>query len=159
MDKTTARLLERATEAVNDLCDWPFPEESAVDVIGTIQTLVKKLDDPWGKAGLRQKLMTELAPAAVGDGYKAIESRSAVRSYNTNGLLAAFGGLAPLVEANAVELKWRWSDLQRAADRFDVALTVAKHEIADGDPEALIGEVWKSATKVVAKDQGPEVRV
>ena len=178
MDKTTARLLERATEAVNDLCDWPFPEESAVDVVGTIQDLITKLDvaDKRRTAypGLKQRLMQEMDANAEGDRYYVkTGDRTADRSFNTSGLLGVFAEamgkeaaewnipktISALLGGNAVEFKWRWTELQKLADVFDVSLVIAKHEIADGDPEALIGEVWKSATKVVAKDQGPEVRV
>lgn len=158
MDGTTSRLLERLNDAVADVCDWPFPEDSAVDVVGEVQRLERRLTD------FRRMLVSELPAGVEGDVYRVEERNSASRTYNTNGILAAFTGaieegpeqaLSDLLMERAVELKWRWTQLQRAANKYDVTLTIAHHEIEDGDPEALVGEVWKTVTSVKAKEVTP----
>lgn len=149
MHGTTEVLLTRLREAVADVSDWPFPEEDGPDVTGTVNYLVGMLND------LKRRLLAEAAPAE-GEHYRIVETRAAKRSYNTNGLLAAFtrpgespnDTLKALLDADVVRLAWRWTDLQNLANDLDVTLSVAKHEIADGDPEALVGEVWTTNTRV-----------
>ena len=85
----------------------------------------------------------------------------------TGVILAAFAGcleaegfdvydpdeaLRYLIEEDAVRLTFRWTELGTAARALDVTLAVAKHEIEDGDPKALVGEVWSSRTSVVPKE-------
>ena len=152
MHKSTATLIGRLTEAVDDLGEWPIPEQDSVDVVGEVRAAEKRL------AELRRRLVSEMDGTETGIHYQAYESRSAKRSYNTNGLLAAFADyghgdpLRLLLHGNAVELKWRWTQLQSVADVWDVTLPIAKHEIADGDPDALIGEVWSRRVDVKAKE-------
>jgi hypothetical protein len=151
-------------DAVDVVTSLPPSEEDAADFLGELRYLARKLDNPWG-TGLYQAMLSETPAGQQGSGYETVEARECDRTYNTNGLLAAFadprvGGISlqKLVNAGAVKLEWQWKKLQAAADRYNVTLAVAKHEIEDGDPEALVGEVWKSVVKVQARDQGPEVR-
>jgi hypothetical protein len=140
-------------DAAADLSDWPIPEIDSVDTVGAIKEVERQL------VGLRRRLVAEMDGTETGDTYQAVESRSAKRSYNTDGLLAAFGegiadmyGLHKLIDAGAVRLTWQWTGLNRLADEYDVTLRVAKHEIADGDPDALIGEVWTRRVDVKPKE-------
>jgi hypothetical protein len=139
MHKSTTALTDRLLEAAADLGEWPIPEEDSVDTVGLIRHVEKEL------AELRRRLVAEMDGTETGDHYQAYESRSAKRSYNTDGLLAAFGegiadmyGLHKLIDAGAVRLQWQWTGLNRLADDYDVDLVIAKHEIADGDPDALV---------------------
>ena len=139
MHKSTEALVTRLQEAVSDLSEWPIPEQDSVDTVGLLRAAEVKL------AELRRRLIAEMDGTETGELYWAVETRSAKRSYNTNGLIAAFGGPANLdllLKHDAVRLHWQWTKLQAAADAFDVTLAVAKHEISDGDPDALVGEVW-----------------
>jgi hypothetical protein len=153
MHKSTTALTDRLLEAAADLGEWPIPEEDSVDTVGLIRHVEKEL------AELRRRLVAEMDGTETGDHYQAYESRSAKRSYNTDGLLAAFGegiadmyGLHKLIDAGAVRLQWQWTGLNRLADDYDVDLVIAKHEIADGDPDALVGEVWTRRVDVKAKE-------
>ena len=137
MHKSTEALVTRLQEAVSDLSEWPIPEDDSVDTVGLLRAAEVKL------AELRRRLVAEMDGTETGELYRAVETRSAKRSYNTNGLLAAFdGGLRDLMASDAVRLQWRWSQLQQVAEAYDVTLSIAKHEIEDGDPDALVGEVW-----------------
>ena len=126
------------------------PGDEMVDTIGRLKSLEGRL------SRYRKDLESEVVAGDRGEEFVVTEARSAKRTYNTNGILAAFltdsegfDSLRMLMQADAVRLTWRWSQLQTAAQRHDVTLAVAKHEIEDGDPDALIGEVWTSRTGVV----------
>ena len=147
--------------AAGDLIRSPIPEAEAVDVIGEVSAIVRDLN------ALVKALKAELAPAATGTRYQAAESRSAKRSYNTAGLLSAtaealrevpghpdagtFDALRALMDADAVRLTWRWTELQAIAVELDIPMTIVRHEIEDGDPKAHVGEVWSTTTTVGGK--------
>ena len=148
--------------AASDLTRSPIPEAESVDVIGDVAAIIRDLQ------AFVRGLKAELAPAATGRSYKATESRSAARSYNTQGLLAAtadamddgrhsgqaaslFDALRALMDADAVRLTWRWTELQQAAIDLDIPITIVRHEIEDGDPVAHVGEVWTTTTTVGGK--------
>lgn len=147
--------------AASDLIRSPIPDDEAVDVVGEVAAIVRDLN------ALMKALKAELAPAAVGASYKAAESRSAKRSYNTSGLLTATAdamdqvatgdpvslsdALRRLMDADAVRLTWRWTELQAIAVDLDIPMTIVRHEIEDGDPVAHVGEVWSTTTTVGGK--------
>jgi len=138
-------LLDDLQGAFGALKNHAVPGDEMVDTIGRLKALEGRL------ARYRKDLESEVVAGDTGDEFKVTGSRSATRSYNTNGLLAAFadsGGLAALLAEDAVRLTWRWSELQTASQRHDVTMAIAKHEIEDGDPKALIGEVWEDKTAV-----------
>lgn len=155
----TAALRRAATRLIG----YPIPEDEAVDVVGEVAAIIRDLQD------FNKSLKSEMAPEATGRGYVATTSRSAKRSYNTQGLLAAtvaamdtrreagtppfslFDALKALMAADAVRLTWRWTELQAAAIEYDIPMTIVRHEIEDGDLKALVGEVWTEATSVGAK--------
>ena len=145
MHKSTEALVTRLQEAVSDLSEWPIPEDDSVDTVGLLRAAEVKLSE------LRRRLVAEMDGTETGEHYRAVETRSAKRSYNTDGLLAAFVEAAGfdawtaftrLLNSGVINVEWRWKVLQAAADLYDVTLSVAKHEIEDGDPDALVGEVW-----------------
>lgn len=149
--------------AASDLIRSPIPEDEAVDVVGEVAAIIRNLQD------FNKSLKSEMAPEATGRGYVATTSRSATRSYNTQGLLAAtvdamdmrrpsgtppfslLDAMKALMDADAVRLTWRWTELQAVAIEYDIPMTIVRHEIEDGDPKALVGEVWTEATSVGAK--------
>lgn len=151
----TAALRRAATRLIG----YPIPEDEAVDVVGEVAAIIRDLQD------FNKMLKSEMAPEATGRGYVATTSRSAERSYNTQGILAAtakalsgdtreagpFEALRTLIDADAVRLTWRWTELQAAAIEYDIPMTIVRHEIEDGDPDAMVGEVWTEATSVGAK--------
>lgn len=122
-------------------------ESEVADIIADLAAAERDL------ATFRRALLAELSGPVDGKAHRIVESRQAKRSYNTSGLLSAFGGysaLPTLVAQDVVRIEWQWTKLQRAAQQFDVTLIVAQHEIDDGD-EALVGEVWSSRYTVEAK--------
>ncbi len=137
--------------AAGDLIRTPIPEDAMVDVAGEVAAVIRDLQ------ALNKTLKAEMAPEATGESYKATTSRSAARSYNTQGILAAAGEalgadltdtLRTLMAEDAVRLTWRWTELQAAAIEYDFPMTIVRHEIKDGDPVAMVGEVWTEATTV-----------
>lgn len=144
-------LIETIRAAAGALRAQPVSDEQIVDVIGHTRALERRLAE-W-----RRGLESEVTSGDKGTEFEVQESRSAKRSYNTNGILAAFTqgmhrpeeALYELIAEDALRLTWRWTQLQAAAQRHDVTLAVAKHEIEDGDPDAVIGEVWTSKTTIV----------
>jgi hypothetical protein len=141
--------------AAGELIRSPIPEDEAVDVVGEVAAVIRDLQ------ALIRSLKSEMAPEATGEAYTATTSRSAKRSYNTQGILAAAAivmgsddltdTLRTLMEADAVRLTWRWTELQAVAIEYDMPMTIVRHEIEDGDPKALVGEIWTEATNVGAK--------
>lgn len=126
---------------VQRLKSTPVPDDSLPDLIADLDHAEKILK------AYRATLLAEAPGPLVGESFELKATNAATRSYNTSGLLAAFGGLSALPElvaADVVRINWQWSNLQKEANRRDVSLTVAKHEIEDGDPDALVGEVWKT---------------
>jgi hypothetical protein len=135
-------------KSVTDTIKHDMPTDSELaDVVADLQTAERTL------AECRRMLLSELTGPISGRRYRIVETRQAKRSYNTSGLLAAFGGfgaLPELVAQDAVRISWQWTNLQRAAQREDVTLSVAQHEIDDGD-EALVGETWNTRWAVEPK--------
>jgi hypothetical protein len=133
------------TTEVRRLETIPVTDDQLVDTIGTIRAIETRL------AAVRKSLTAEITGPQDGSDYRAVTNRKAVRSYNTNGILAAFGGdLQRLLRADAVRLQWRWTQLERACNVGDVPLTKVFHEIDDGDPDAMVGEVWTDDIRVEA---------
>ena len=85
-----------------------------------------------------------------------VEARKATRTYNDSALLHSFwvddlnSTLHSLMEHDVVRLSWQWSKLQAEANRRDVSLRIAKHEVADGDDEH-VGELWATAYEPKAR--------
>ena len=164
MHRSTEQLVGRLTEAVADLSEWPIPEEDTPDVVGTIKQVVRQLDTAnprWTEyPGLKQRLIEEMDPQAEGDLFRAVESRQAKRSFNTDRLLASFTAvfdkdlavaIRRLVAAGALKLEGNHSKLRDVAAEWDMPLLVAYHEVMDGDPEFHLGEVWGSRVDVQPK--------
>jgi len=123
------------------------PPANPADVVGDLQRAERVLRD------VRLMLLSEVSEPQAGDDWRIVQARSAKRSYNTSGLLAAFGGFAALpglVAEDVVRVSWNWSKLRQAATREDIPLVVVGHEIGDGD-DALVGENWTSQWRVEAK--------
>lgn len=144
--------LDSIAAAATALAAAAIPEHQLVDVAGDLRHAERRLAD------LRRNLESEIPPGAVGEKYKAVERRSAKRSYNSEALVRLFrdrweapsdsDALYELWRAGVIDVAWRWTDLQRAADKWDVTLGVAKHEIRDGDDSVHVGEVWRTVTTI-----------
>jgi len=105
---------------------------------------------------LAQEIVTNLKAEApegqVGELYQLKRDGAYQRSYNIQGLVAKrLDADADMTVAEVLN-EWfhegvlskalRWTQLNQWANKHNVTLTVAKHEIADGDVEAEVGEVW-----------------
>lgn len=103
------------------------------------------------QAGIeRRKYSSEVEAGEAGEVFVVERRREAKRSYNNASLLMKFAEalrmtpiqtIGYLVNNNIVSLTWSITNLRNAARDLDVSMTVAQHEITDGD-EADIGEVW-----------------
>ena len=142
----------RIQAGIDALEEDPIPEAELVDAVGAIDYLIKQLRT------IRNGLLAETPPKAKGLNYRAVESRKATRTYNTQGLLAkmmerldtdAAGAVRYLMEHDAVRLTWRWTELKDVSHRVGLTMVVAPREIEDGDPEALVGETWSTSTRVL----------
>jgi hypothetical protein len=137
----------------------PPPDEEVPDLIANIDQAIGVLRE------VRSLLLAEVTGNVDGTDWRIVERRSARRSYNTGRLLGEFAAkmaddpepnpeavlartIRHLSRVGALKLVWQWTALRREAERQDVTLTIASHEIEDGDPDALVGEVWSSEMKV-----------
>lgn len=142
------RAQEWASTLAQTIRNEPPADDQLADVIADLQSAERTLAD------VRRMLMSEVTGPLSGREYRLVESRTAKRSYNTSGLLSQFGGfeaLPRLVARDVIRISWQWSKLRRELEQADLPLTLAQHEITDGDPEALVGEVWESQFKVEPK--------
>ena len=128
-------------------------QDELVDFVGTLGAYIRRLET------LRRRHLSEIDGPTQGVAYKATTSRTAKRTYNTNGILAAAKNAHPdsdpllmLLGADAVRLAWRWTALEAFCNAFDVPLTKVFHEIGDGDPDAMVGEVWETKTRIEGLD-------
>jgi hypothetical protein len=145
--------LAQLASTVSDAVSAAIRGDELVDTVGELDRLITRLRD------YRSRLISEVASGDTGQTYRAVESRSATRSYNTGLLLLDVMRRLPagadlshavgyLREADALRLSWRWTELQRVARDLDLTLSIAKHQIEDGDPSAHVGEVWGSTVRV-----------
>ena len=114
------------------------------DELGKLDHLIRTLNK------LKRISLDELPGPVSGSDYRVTEQNSAKRSYNTARLVDAFARegytLRDLMTLDAVRLSWHWTELRRAATKYNVTLEIAAHEVEDeGDlDEAMIGEVWST---------------
>jgi hypothetical protein len=154
MSTPTQFLLERLRALSRDISQAAPSDDELVDVAGELAELVNHL------RATQVSWLSEVAPLAVGDRYRSIQSKPMERSYNTDAILAAAAGKAssPLhyyLAKDAVRLTWRWTQLKTALHELDVPLVVAAHEITDGDPDGyMVGEVPKPRTRLEPINEG-----
>ena len=128
-------------------------DDELADVIADLKEAERVLADT------RKMLQSEVTGPLEGRDYALVESRRATRSYNDSALLQSFWQgdlnetLHELMAADVVRLSWQWSKLERLADRRDVSLRIAKHEVSDGDEEH-VGENWTTSYDVRPRRNG-----
>lgn len=120
-------------------------DDKMPDVIGVLNEL----------RALAQTIVVDLkveTVAARGEVYELVEDGSYSRSYNIQGLLVKRMAADPEITIADVLREWldegvfpktlRWTQLVKWAHAHDVSLTIARHEIKDGDVDD-VGEYWK----------------
>jgi len=121
-------------------------EEELVDTLGDIRSI------EVGLSNLRRSTAMELDDYIEGDRWRMKRPRKAMRSFNTSRLLARFSKALDLTVAatvsrlladGVISLNWNWSMLKNYAEMHDVSLTIAQHEVEDGDVED-VGVYYKS---------------
>lgn len=154
MPDGTHVLVVPVADAAFTLSKQVVPESDLLDVIGDTETVIRGLREVVGlwKSELPAKTTTAR--------YRETGGRSAARSYNTDRILSrlvdaqpgvsVINALLAAMDVDAVRLAWRWTELKVLYETLDLPMTIVRHEIADGDTEADVGEVWTSATKVEA---------
>ncbi len=154
MPDGTHRLVAPVADAAITLNGQPVPDPDLLDVIGDTEVVIRLLRDFVGM------LKSELPDKAATPRYREAGGRSAARSYNTDRILAnvitvidgadMVSVLRYLRDRDALRLTWRWTELKGVYESLDLPMTIVRHEIEDGDPDADVGEVWTTATKVEA---------
>ncbi len=154
MPDGTHRLVAPVADAAITLNGQPVPDSDLLDVIGDTEVVIRMLRDFVGM------LKSELPDKAATPRYREAGGRSAARSYNTDRILAKVAAVRPggemmsvlrhLMARDALRLTWRWTELKGVYESLDLPMTIVRHEIEDGDPDADVGEVWTTATKVEA---------
>ncbi len=121
-------------------------EDRLVDVLGTVSS-VQAAIAAWKKGAV-----SEVSDGEQGRQWTAKEGGSYDRSYNTQGLLSLIGStmnwtlpetLSYLMQADIIEIKWKWTPLKKFMRTNGVDALIIKKEIEDGDPKWHIGEWWK----------------
>ncbi len=146
LDHFLHRLEAIATEATR-ASTLARNDQDLAELAGTLNSATKRLSE--GK----QAAQSELGDLPIVGSTWTYNpgGRKAQRSFNTDGLLIKFADaldapllntLMMLVDQDVLRITWQWSKLKAAAQTHDITLTVAQHEIANGDPDADVGETW-----------------
>ena len=120
------------------------PDDKLPDLVG-------QMNDIRALAQSTVGMLKSEATAGEGEMYRLVEDGSYKRSYNVQGLIKkrmdASPGMSPTdVLAEMYDAGMfgapRWTQTQKWASQHDVTITVANHEVAEGDVEAEVGQVW-----------------
>jgi hypothetical protein len=136
-------VLTQIEELVRQLQPTDDPDE-----LGRIDKIIRDL------TLIRKTSLAEMHGPIVGAAYRVTEQRKAKRSYNDAAIFASFHdagwGLQELIDADAVRMTWRWTELKAAAYSADVEMRIAGHEVESlGEIDAAqVGEVWSSSYKI-----------
>lgn len=126
--------------------------DELIDILAEINSVERQLGE------LRRSHQAELVDKEAGEEWEVKTSRSCARSYNNPGLIlkaAEALNVTPLramallsmgdPKEAVLKLTWGWRNLQRFASENDVTLTIAPHEIEEGE-DADVGEVWTTSS-------------
>ena len=141
---------EWARTLADTITNSPPSDEDTPDVIADLHHAEKTL------ANLRRSLLSELPGPVAGQHFRIVEKRTASRSYNDSGIIAAAGGLdalPALVASDVARLTWQWGKLRTWFQKHDLPLVVVGHEIGDGDTGGLVGELWTAKLDYEAKPE------
>lgn len=131
MDKAIATKLEALRKATNAVTEHTVAEEEFADVLGTVRHNEVKL------ATFRQGTLKEAPPTQVGDKYEIVTTYSKGYSFNLQRIMLDLGrvglGLKALIEADAVELKWKPSKLTRLLRAHNIDIEVEPRELGPDD--------------------------
>jgi len=121
-------------------------DDELADTVGTLNSVRAAIQQ------LKVSTQTELPDGAGGSRWLYTAERKSHRSYNTSSLILKamnaigspnFGqALRFLIEKGVITIKWNWTPLQQLIRDHNIEVTVVRHEIEDGDPNADIGEWW-----------------
>lgn len=160
--KTHVTALKRIYGELRNLIQLPQPTpEEVADVVGELRH-IETLMAEW-----RRGLVAE-TPEAEGKKYRTVKKRRAKRSFDKDkiildlqaamakehGQASAWDAVRELMKGHAIRLTVRWSDLKKLYALWDIPITVAAHEIEDGDGKAHVGEIWEEYTTQEAIKEG-----
>ena len=152
MAKTTdfyIRKMEEARAYFREGIQFAESDEDLVDMLGAGNRLEQSMKE------LRRTAAVELEGGMTGENFRFVQGKESVKTYNSHALLPAFAeatGMSVLetmlylLQEGAVVLEWKFQKLEALAFKHDVTLTIASHDIEDGDPEHLIGKRWKDGS-------------
>lgn len=125
-------------------------DADVIDVIGTVKSVERRYKP------LIRSATAEHAPgqgsSVVGELHRADTPRVTDRSYNTPRLMRKMqdNGITfmDLIEHGVIDVKWRWTDLERFARTRGIDLTIVGHEVTemganeDGDIGVTDGKAY-----------------
>lgn len=148
MRKALAEALARLDtypEAVRDALMQTRSDEDEIDVIGRVKSVERRYK-PYIQQATAE---LELEPGVPkhGEHHTVEVTRAAQRSYNTANLLRLMQDngitIMDLVDHGVIDIKWRWTELDRFTNRRGIELTKVSRELTPlGDEEGHVGEVW-----------------
>jgi hypothetical protein len=115
-------------------------DEQLVDITGTIKGVEKAL------SGVRAGVAAELVSGTEGQRYRMTQGNRSQFSYNTPLLLKTISEalgltltmtLGYLLNRNIITIEWRFKALTSFLDEKDISISVARHDVTDGDPEHM----------------------
>ena len=122
-------------------------EDRLVDVLGTVSSVSSAV------ASWKRGAVSEVVDGEKGRDWVAKAGGSYKRSYNTTGLLSLISKemqwsvaqtLGFMLNENMIEIKWKWTPLNKFLRDNNILALIIKREVEDGDEKFHIGEVWDS---------------
>ncbi len=117
--------------------------DDLVDVIGTVHSNQARIRE------IKRNAVSELEPGDTGSRWRMEQGNAAKRSYNDSALLMKLSDeesilktLMFLIQTGVVKLSWSYTNLMKLVRSEGIDLSIAQHEIADGDDQFDIGEIW-----------------
>ncbi len=154
--------LQAAAKAVTD--EIPNDDELA-DACGLVRQVERKLQDArlrWERVAAEMEPIRDeqrivepkgrAVPVAQGKRFELVPQHKTVRSYNTPAIFTAiqkqtdwtsWATLRDLMEADALRLTWRWTELNNLLSELRVPLHKGYEEVDDdsGSDAPMVGEV------------------
>ncbi len=160
-----AGLVEALQQAAKAVTDAIPDDDELADAVGLVRQVERKLQDArlrWERVAQEMEPIPDedrsvepkgrAVPVARGKRYELVPQHKTVRSYNTPAIFTAiqnatdwtsWATLRDLMEADALRLTWRWTELNNLLAELRVPLHKGYEEVDDdsGTEAPMVGEV------------------
>lgn len=131
MREQVAKKLEELNDAANQVTLIPLSEDEFPDALGHVRFIETKL------SGFRQRTLKEAPDWQTGEDYEIVTTRPNAYSYNVQRIMSELGaeglGMADLINAGVIELKWKVSKLVTMFEAVGLSIEIEPRELGPDD--------------------------